>query len=657
MLARRVAQLAIVWLALFAHSACAFFDPPWITPTSPVAGETVAVNIRHGICDSILGRDGFPQITQEGNSIHIVYYGVHYEPGDELCIFGIGTVTTEFGAFPDGTYTLTVDLLYNHPVFGPTILNIGVVPFTVSARETSMPVPTIGVFGAFALAALLAVAVARRSRAQLSFFLLLPLLGLLKGVRAQNTQTIQIVLSQAFGAPTPTQVVTWMQSSPRSATPPLTAFKTKAPLGGDYLIPDRATGDFRTWLNANPNSARRKLEDIVLASYLVTDIPAALTALQADPYVADAGVTPISAFNSVGLIEFIVVPGGPPAGNDQYGWFDMNVDAAWQRASGYALVGHIDMGLFEQHVGLRQFNGSSYVAGNFVKAASRDVGLTGQPTQSGFDPTNVDEKKAMYISDPGCTSTPGLLQPAYLGHGTHTAGLLAANGASGIGVQGTCKHCGIAEWKSTYLACSHAFTPPAVVPIFNDDGANRAKAQTVDIGAQILSMSFGISSHAGVYACRTAYHTFAMCLDIEYATGRDVAQVASSGNVRDELDFPASDKRVISAGGFNESDTFWDDSPNCPPYPYGAQCGSNFSELHSAQYLTHQELLGSAKHVLSTTYPNTTWVDYAECGDGYGTPMGDGIGWCTGTSMSAPQVAGVVGILRSINPIAPQCYP
>jgi len=55
--------------------------------------------------------------------------------------------------------------------------------------------------------------------------------------------------------------------------------------------------------------------------------------------------------------------------------------------------------------------------------------------------------------------------------------------------------------------------------------------------------------------------------------------------------------------------------------------------------------------VLSTTYPNSLWADYAECGDAYGTPMGDGIGWCTGTSMSAPQIAGAIGLLRSVNPL------
>ncbi len=118
---------------------------------------------------------------------------------------------------------------------------------------------------------------------------------------------------------------------------------------------------------------------------------------------------------------------------------------------------------------------------------------------------------------------------------------------------------------------------------------------------------------------------------------------------------------MISAGGFQPDLALWNESPvgntTCPPSPGSAECGSNWSHTYGGSYLTHQELLGSAKHVMSTTYPNTTWVDYAECGDGYGTPMGDGIGWCTGTSMSAPQIAGVVGLLRSINPLVPMGVP
>ena len=92
--------------------------------------------------------------------------------------------------------------------------------------------------------------------------------------------------------------------------------------------------------------------------------------------------------------------------------------------------------------------------------ASKDVGLTGQPAQAGFDPSNVDEAKAMLIPSSLCTPVDALLPPARLGHGTHTAGLLGANEASGLGVRGTCAHCGIAEYRTVYLACAQTSSVP-----------------------------------------------------------------------------------------------------------------------------------------------------------------------------------------------------
>jgi hypothetical protein len=403
---------------------------------------------------------------------------------------------------------------------------------------------------------------------------------------------------------------------------------------------------------------RKKLEDYQLMVFAPADIPVALAALQADPYVLEASVASQYELSSAEKTEFDVSMDGPLTGEDQYGWFDLNIDAAWQLASGYALIGQIDMGLYTDHAALRQFVGGTYVGGNFVKVASKDVGLTGQPAQSGFDPTNVDEAKPMWIPAGSCTPVGALLPPMRLGHGTHVAGLLGANGASGFGVQGTCKHCNIAMWKSTYLECYLQETPPQVLPKFNSDAADRAQAQVIDFGAQIISMSYGVP-YDGQNFCQ-GHRSYPECLSISYAVSRDTPTVASSGNRRTEINFPASDKRVISAGGFQQSLALWDDSPgsavNCPA-DFPAECGSNYTKLHSGQYLTHQELLGSAKQVLSTTYPSTTWVDYAECGDGYGTPMGDGIGWCTGTSMSAPQIAGLVGLLRSIAPLVPTSEP
>ncbi|MFC4821791.1 hypothetical protein [Dokdonella ginsengisoli] len=152
MLVRRfVFQCVLAFVVLFVQNAQAFFDPPWITPENPLAGEAVSVSMRGGICDWIAGRYGYPKITHNGNEIRILEYGHHYEPGSELCVDGIGITTRELGAFPSGDYTLTVDLIYPHPVFGPTILNIGIVPFSVSAPPAPVSVPVFNQAGTIAL--------------------------------------------------------------------------------------------------------------------------------------------------------------------------------------------------------------------------------------------------------------------------------------------------------------------------------------------------------------------------------------------------------------------------------------------------------------------------------------------------------------------------
>jgi len=123
-----------------AHTAQAFFDLPWITPAAPRAGETVSVNIRDGICDAFFFRPGFPQITQQGNAIRLLEYGQHWDTAD-LCVFEIGQLTEPIGAFPPGDYTLTVDLAYDDALYGPTVMSVGVVAFTVAGVTAAAPIP------------------------------------------------------------------------------------------------------------------------------------------------------------------------------------------------------------------------------------------------------------------------------------------------------------------------------------------------------------------------------------------------------------------------------------------------------------------------------------------------------------------------------------
>jgi len=142
--------LLILLLTFVAQSAQAFIDPPWITPTAPRANETVSVNIRGGLCDGTVFLPGYPQITQEGNAIRIIEYGVH-EDFEDFCFYPIGTLTEPIGAFPPGDYMLTVDFLYEDFVSGYTIITLGVVPFTVTGAALTAQVPTSNKFSLFAL--------------------------------------------------------------------------------------------------------------------------------------------------------------------------------------------------------------------------------------------------------------------------------------------------------------------------------------------------------------------------------------------------------------------------------------------------------------------------------------------------------------------------
>jgi hypothetical protein len=143
-----------------------------MTPIAAISSEGADPRHRGVICDVVVERLGYPQITLVGNSIRILEYGNHFEPGDELCIYGPQLIIASIGAFAAGDYTLTVDLVYDHPVFGPTILNIGTVSFTVAAPpvSASVPVPASTLLSTLILVVLmLALAIWALRRQRLGF--------------------------------------------------------------------------------------------------------------------------------------------------------------------------------------------------------------------------------------------------------------------------------------------------------------------------------------------------------------------------------------------------------------------------------------------------------------------------------------------------------
>jgi hypothetical protein len=139
----RLRSLLVLAIALCAQRAWAFLDPPYITPANPMAGELISVNIYGGECDLLdYGIVWPPPVTQQGNSITILFTGVH-EENPEGCYYGVGTATVPVGTYPPGSYTLDVERRYG-TVFGEWAQEtLGIIPFTVSGAQQPIEAPTL----------------------------------------------------------------------------------------------------------------------------------------------------------------------------------------------------------------------------------------------------------------------------------------------------------------------------------------------------------------------------------------------------------------------------------------------------------------------------------------------------------------------------------
>jgi serine protease len=397
---------------------------------------------------------------------------------------------------------------------------------------------------------------------------------------------------------------------------------------------------------------------------------------------------------------------------NQYHLNMLNVPAANNLAGGWALVGLLDTGLQTEHPDLRSFSGPGSVSGtsnsglflpgNFLPAFSLDVSelylRSAIPAASLFPfarVLNVDEREPAWV--PGsvsnaCDVLDGVddeFGPStFAGHGTHTSGLVSASlSPTGTNeqVQGVCKSCGIAMMAIARWLCfagvpaSSGVTaiPAFIYPAIDDGIANgfvsfgvfdtSVKTLTA-YGAQVINMSFGSTQFGDEDDTPCSETANAPdCLALSQATESDVLLVGSSGNSRERIHFPAMDRRVAAVGGVDAVQNLWDESPFsttfCPPDldPLDAdpdpECGSNFRQSNANAQQRQQEIVVPARGVRSTVYTGVNYNESVKCGDLIGTDSSaDGVGLCTGTSMSAPIASGMYGLLRSINPLLRASY-
>jgi serine protease len=642
------------------------------TPWQPVAGDRIEVAFDSNACELIIDGPGDAEIVRTGVAIDVIVDG-RVESDPLFCNIPPGRPRFVLGSLAPGRYAVRIVVreflppffLYPPSAAGTIIVN-------------AAPVPAIGIEAVGALFVLLLLGgwFAMKRRGTYVWMVMVAVLfgvsmSLPKSVRAQvaGAKPVFITLRAAgTGGPTPEMVVEqWSFSS--GAFPPLLGLSASETAETGYLLPVRASGRFLSYLLANPDSSRAALERTIIVWYVPSaNVANALASLRSDPNVLSAS-EPLPFEYPVPVGTASALPTSTAGGTQT--WVDaMSLTGAWALAGGWSLVGVLDNGLATSHPDLVAVGANNgLTGGNFLTAYAMDNGrYIGQqfPLQPGVIDFDVDERQPVAVpipplqesANPCDPNRTGFIQPAFAGHGSHVAGLIAASHANADGTVGACKNCGIAMTRNSLDTCN--FATGTVRPTLNQVAIIQAITYLVDNGAQVVNGSFGIPAAFSVDCANSGNATLPECRALRYASENGVVMIAASGNSKATLNWPARDPRVVAVGGLTEDNaTFWEnrnDLPNtsggCPVFnpPAGpnAECGSNFSQTPSEP---KQGLVAQARNVFSLSYPGANWNNTVQCGDSFGSALGDGRGICTGTSMSAPLVAGIAGILRSVNPL------
>ena len=661
----------IAALCFSAPAGAQALRPVFFTPASPFAGDQIEVAFDSTPCELFVDLPSQVDVIRSGQNVDVIIDG-RIETDPLQCNLTPGRARYAIGALPPGRYVVRIvfrEFLPPFFLYPPSAAGAVVVNVT--------PVPAAGIEMLCVLSLLILLGGYRamtrngacRWMALLAFLIAVPTIAP-QPARAQAAEPkpVYITLKAAApGVPTPEMVVDqWNFSA--GAAPPLLGLSASQTAETGYLLPVRASGLFLGYLLANPDSPRALLERTIVVWYVPSaNVQSAITSLRSDPNVLSAN-EPLPLEYPVPVGASATIPASTTGGTQS--WVNaMSLPGAWALAGGWSLIGVLDNGVAVSHPDLVSVGaGNVLTGGNFLTPYAMDNGrYRGEtpPLQPGVIDFDVDERQPIAVTVPvppnpvnPCDPTgTGFIRPSFAGHGSHVAGLIAANHTNADGTVGVCKNCGIAMTRNSLDVCNTL--SGEVRPTLNQVAIPQAITYLVDNGAQVINGSFGIPVAALNINCANE-PTRSECVALQYATLNGVVFVASSGNNKATLNWPARDPRVVAVGGINEDNsTFWEnrsDLPNTsggcpifsPPAAPNVECGSNFSQSTSD---AKQGLVAQARNVFSLTYPGANWNTTVQCGDSFGSAVGDGRGVCTGTSMSAPLITGLAGILRSVNPL------
>ena len=239
-----------------------------------------------------------------------------------------------------------------------------------------------------------------------------------------------------------------------------------------------------------------------------------------------------------------------------------------------------------------------------------------------------------------------------LGHGTHVAGIAGSAINISNGVSGVCWNCSLAVAKATTASG------------FSDITIATSIYGMVRRGVQAMNLSLRFGSKVCVAGVADT-----PCDAIQFAFDRDTIIVAAAGNHKTNLQFPASDSRAFSVGGYQSNAQTWDqqlalstDSPARAPgstLEIGTNFGANQLVVAPARdvlspFFTNQQWQSRCRSVttFNTSPPYVQFSPTAQVTQSiYAASSGNQYGICTGTSMVAPHIADLVGLIRSTDPL------
>ena len=301
-------------------------------------------------------------------------------------------------------------------------------------------------------------------------------------------------------------------------------------------------------------------------------------------------------------------PGFPqPAHLRQWGIQHLSFPDAWALTRGWGYVGVADSGIQMTHPDLQNA---------FRPHFARDF-VNGGGNVDEMPPTPPDRNVR--------------------GHGTHVAGIIAATTNNNTGVAGACPDCSlmtgkVAEyaWNDPFVAMQKGLTAVKLA-----DGI----ALGAWTGAQVINLSLG--SRDSVNPCMDSL----VCDAITEANDRQVVLVAAAGNHRcpNKIQTPARDARTIAVGGIDVVGGIWDE------LGLAADCHNVIAGSNEGPEMATHGVVAPAKSILSTFYAGGTWNVADGCPGN--TNPGAAYDTCTGTSMAAPFITGLVALMRSTNPL------